>query len=50
MRMKLYLYWRWMRRSRVRLRRVVMVALPRVIRGSERAVGDNFPVLTTRTV
>lgn len=45
--MKLYLYWRWIRRSRIRLKRAMWVALPKAVPWSEHAAGDSYPVLTT---
>lgn len=47
---KLALYWRWLRIKRVKVRRYISVGVPSFGPISEKAAGDNFPVLTRTLV
>lgn len=47
---KLSMYWRWLRMKRGKVQRYVVVELPSFGAMSERAAGDNFPVLARTLV
>ncbi len=47
---RLYLYWRWLKIKRVKVRRYIEIELPAFSTVSEKALGDNFPVLASTFV
>lgn len=41
---KWHLYWRWLRRSRMKIRRMIELKTPTFSRLNEATAGDNFPI------